>query len=291
MKYVGAHVSIGGGVDKAPLNARKIGAKAFALFTRNQLQWNAGPLAAEAASRFRERCGRFGYPPERLLAHASYLINLGSPDEEVRIRSKRALIEELGRCEVLGVPALVLHPGSHKGRMSEEECLLQIAREATAALAETRAVTAVIENTAGMGGGVGHRYEHLAFLVRHIEPIERVGVCLDTAHLFAAGWDLRSGEAYEAAMAEFDRVVGFGLLRGMHLNDSKVELGSRRDRHESLGRGKLGLSPFRFIMQDSRLEGIPLILETSEPKRWREEIRLLYGFAEPLLPRGSKATV
>jgi deoxyribonuclease-4 len=280
MKYVGAHVSAAGGVGNAPLNAAAIGARAFALFTRNQRQWAAKPLTEEQIAAFRANCREKGYKPAQILVHDSYLINLGHPEEEPLAKSRAAFLDELQRCEALGLSLLNFHPGSHLGLLSEEACLSRIAESIDIALAGTKGVTAVIENTAGQGSNLGFRFEQLARIIEQLSDRGRVGVCLDTAHTFAAGYDLRTPEAFTATLSEFDRIVGFGYLRGVHLNDSKTALGSRVDRHAPIGKGQLGLEPFRLIMNDRRFDGIPLILETPERERWSEEIRLLYDLIE-----------
>jgi len=279
-KFVGAHVSAAGGVFKAPLNATKIGARAFALFTRNQRQWRAKPLKEEEIRKFRENLKRAGISPEHVLPHDSYLINLGSPEPEKRKKSLEAFIDEIERCYQLGLKYLNFHPGSSLGKVSDEECLKIVAESVNEALSRTEKVILVIENTAGQGNNVGYRFEHLATIIELVEDKSRIGVCLDTCHLFAAGYDIRTKEAYEKTMKEFDEIVGFNYLRGMHLNDAKSELGSRIDRHHSIGKGNIGLEAFRFIMNDERLNGIPLILETIDPSIWKDEIELLYSLVE-----------
>jgi deoxyribonuclease-4 len=278
MKHVGAHVSAAGGVDQAPRNAASIDARAFALFTRNQRQWQAKPLSPEEIAAFRTNCREAGYGPARILAHDSYLINLGHPEAEALAKSRAAFLAEMNRCAALGIALLNFHPGSHLRVSSEEACLARIAGSIDIALAETEGVTAVIENTAGQGSNLGFRFEQIARIIELVGDRSRVGVCLDTAHAFAAGYDLRTPESFAASMAAFDRIIGFRYLRGVHLNDSKAGFGSRVDRHASLGNGKLGLETFRLIMNDDRFNDIPLILETPESERWAEEIRLLYGF-------------
>ncbi len=280
MKRVGAHVSAAGGVENAPLNAQAIGARAFALFTKNQRQWKAKPLSRESISAFRENLEKVGIAPRHVLPHDSYLINLGHPEKAGLEKSRAAFLDEMQRCEQLGLELLNFHPGSHLRKIREEACLGRVAESINLALEQTRGVTAVIENTAGQGSNVGYRFEHLATIIEQVEDKSRVGVCLDTCHTFTAGYDLRTAEACEATFAEFDAVVGFGYLRGMHLNDSKPDLGARVDRHESLGKGKLGWEPFRYIMNDPRFEEIPLILETVNPGLWPEEIRRLYALQE-----------
>ena len=279
-KYVGAHVSAGGGVHNAPKNAEAIGAKAFALFTKNQRQWKAKPLAKEHIEAFDEECEKAGIDKKHILPHDSYLINLGHPDYAQRQKSLDAFLDEVERCELLGLDKLNFHPGSHLRKISEEECLERIADAMNEALRQSDNVTLVIENTAGQGSNLGYKFEHLRYLIEKSIDKSRVGVCLDTAHMFAAGYDIRTREAYEETMRPFDAIVGFAFLRGMHINDSKAKFASRVDRHHSLGKGEIGLDAFRFIMNDPRLDDIPLILETIDDTIWDKEIALLYSFTE-----------
>ncbi len=280
MKYFGAHVSAAGGVDNAPANAHAIGATAFALFTKNQRQWVAKPLTTGEIDAFRKACDTYGYRPEQILPHDSYLINLGHPEEEALEKSRAAFLDEMQRCELLGLDRLNFHPGSHLQKITEEESLDRIAESINIALDKTRGVTAVIENTAGQGSNLGFRFEHLRYLIDRVEDKSRVGVCIDTCHAFAAGYDLRTAEACDATFAELDRVVGFNYLKGMHLNDAMKILGSRVDRHTPLGEGMIGMECFRYIARDKRFDGIPLILETPDEARWGEEIARLKAFAE-----------
>ncbi len=280
MKYVGAHVSISGGVDKAPVNAVKIGAKAFAMFTKNQRRWSAPPLDDKTIDAFRKNCTDNGFAIEHILPHDGYLINLGHPEAEGLEKSRSAFIDEMTRCEQLGLRFLNFHPGSHLKKISEAACLARIAESVNLALDRTRGVTAVIENTAGQGTNVGYMFEHLAEIIDKVEDKTRVGVCLDTCHTFASGYDLRTREAYERTLAAFDSVVGFEYLRALHLNDSMKEQGSKVDRHQNLGKGMIGLDLFRFIMNDPRFDDIPLILETKDTSLWEQEIKMLYGLVE-----------
>jgi deoxyribonuclease-4 len=277
MKYVGAHVSASGGVENAPLNAAEIGARAFALFTKNQRQWVAKPLTEESIAGFRENLQQVGIAPEQVLPHDSYLINLGHPEKEALQKSRNAFLDEMQRCRQLGLTLLNFHPGAHLGKCTEEESLAIVADSINWTLGQTEGVTAVIENTAGQGTNLGYSFEHLAAIIDQVDDKSRVGVCLDTCHTFTAGYDLRTAEACENTFAEFERIVGFNYLCGMHLNDSKPDLGSRVDRHDSLGKGKLGLEVFRYIMNDARFDEIPMVLETIDDTLWPEEIALLYG--------------
>ncbi|EPL9281587.1 deoxyribonuclease IV [Klebsiella pneumoniae] len=275
MKYVGAHVSASGGLTNAAIRAAEIEATAFALFTKNQRQWRAAPLSDETIAEFKAACEKYHFGPGQILPHDSYLINLGHPVEEALEKSRDAFIDEMTRCQQLGLTLLNFHPGSHLQQIPEEECLARIAESINIALAKTEGVTAVIENTAGQGSNLGFKFEHLAAIIDGVEDKSRVGVCIDTCHAFAAGYDLRSAEACEKTFAAFERIVGFQYLRGMHLNDAKSAFGSRVDRHHSLGEGNIGHDCFSWIMQDSRFDGIPLILETINPDIWAEEIAWL----------------
>lgn len=279
MKYVGAHVSIGGGVENAPLNASRIGAKAFAMFTKNQRQWKAKPLTAASIEAFKRNCDELGFSPDRILPHDGYLINLGHPEEEGLARSREAFCDEFQRCAELGLKTLNFHPGSHLNKISEEECLRRVSESVNIALGRTPDVMAVIENTAGQGSNVGYRFEHLARIISRVSDQSRVGVCLDTCHSHAAGYDIKTREGYVRTLEAFDDIVGLRYLKAWHLNDAKKGVGSRVDRHAPLGEGELGLKPFEFIMKDARFEALPLILETPEEQRWPGEIRLLYSFS------------
>jgi deoxyribonuclease-4 len=280
MKRVGAHVSTAGGVETAPMRAFEIKARAFALFTKNQKQWHAKPLTAAQIDSFRQNLQKHHFAPEHILPHDGYLINLGNPEPAGLEKSREAFIDEMNRCRQLGLKTLNFHPGSHKQMIAEEACLDLIVASINLALEAVEKVIAVVENTAGMGGHVGARFEHLAYIIERVVDKKRIGVCLDTCHAFAAGYELRTEQAYQAFMAEFDQTVGLRFLKGMHLNDSKGKLGSRLDRHASLGQGELGWEPFRLIMNDPRLEEIPLILETVDETLWPQEIQLLYGFVK-----------
>jgi len=276
MKFVGAHVSSSGGVYNAPKNAVKIGAKAFALFVKNQRRWDAKPLDSKTIDKFKLELEKSGILPKHILPHDSYLINLGHPDIEQRQKSLNAFLDEVQRCELLGLDRLNFHPGSHLKQMSEEECLDIIAQNCNRVLDQTKGVSLVIENTAGQGSNLGYKFEHLAHIIDKVEDKSRIGVCLDTCHTFVAGYDLRDETSYEKTMAEFDKIVGVNYLMGMHLNDSKPPLGSKKDRHHSLGEGEIGWKAFELIMNDKRMDDIPLILETIDETIWDQEIAALY---------------
>ncbi len=279
MKYFGAHVSASGGLENAVRNAQAIGATAFALFTKNQRQWSAPPLSAAQIATFKAAMNDAGYTAAQVLPHDSYLINLGHPDSDGLDKSRAAFFEEMERCEQLGLDRLNFHPGSHLKRISEEESLNRIAESINMALQRTSNVTAVLENTAGQGSNLGYRFEQLAYIIERVEDKSRVGVCIDTCHAFAAGYDLRTTEACERTFAEFERIIGFEYLRGMHLNDAMRPLESRVDRHSSLGVGEIGTDCFRYIASDARFDNIPLILETPNEALWSEEVARLKTFA------------
>ncbi|CAA6810527.1 MAG: Endonuclease IV (EC [uncultured Sulfurovum sp.] len=295
MKFVGAHVSASGGVDNAPLNAMKIGAKAFALFTKNQRQWVAKPLEPKMIESFKANLKKSGVSPKHVLPHDSYLINLGHPEIEKLEKSREAFIDELERCELLGLELLNFHPGSHLVKVAKKDpayddkimeaeltCLDVIAESLNIAIEATKGMTVklVIENTAGQGTNLGYKFEHLAHIISKVEDKSRVGICLDTCHTFTGGYDLRTREAYDATMDEFERLVGFEYLSAMHINDSKPKLGSRVDRHHSLGEGEIGWDTFRFIMNDARMNDIPLVLETIDESIWDREIEQMYEMIE-----------
>ncbi len=275
MKYVGAHVSVEGGVNNAPVNAHSIGAKSFALFTRNPSRWKSAPLKPQVVDRFKQNCEELGFTPNLILPHDSYLINLGHPDDEKLQISREAFLDEFRRCETLGLKLLNFHPGSHLNGLELDACLDRIAESINLTLEQTSGVTAVIENTAGQGTNVGAKFEHLAHIIEKVEDKTRIGVCIDTCHAFAAGYDFLSQDTYERVWNEFDRIVGFSYLRAMHLNDTKKGLGSHVDRHESIEKGLIGADFFKMLMKDDRFNGIPLILETPNMDLWPEEIKWL----------------
>lgn len=277
MKYVGAHISASGGVENAPLNAHAIGAKAFAFFTKNQRQWFAAAYTEQNIELFRSRCEEYGYFPNQILPHSSYLINLGNPGEDEIRKSRAAFNDEMKRCEQLGINRLNFHPGSHLNKISVDACLDRIAESINISLNETNGVTAVIENTAGQGTNLGHTFEQLAYIIDKVEDKTRVGVCLDTAHTLAAGYEIRTREGFDETFRKFEEIVGFHFLKGMHINDSKKELATRVDRHDSLGKGVMNMDLFSFIMNDHRFNNMPLILETPDPSLWAEEIQVLYS--------------
>ena len=278
MKYVGAHVSAEGGVQNAPVNAFAIGAKAFALFTKNQRQWFANPLSQKSISEFRNNCEKSGFRPFQILPHDSYLINLGNADREALAKSRASFLDEVKRCELLGLDRLNFHPGSHLNLTGVEECLKTIAESINITLDKTSGVTAVIENTAGQGTNLGHTFEQIRFIIDHVEDKSRVGVCIDTCHAYTAGYNIKTREGFIDTFRSFDEVIGFGYLKGMHINDSKKDHATRVDGHEQLGKGFLGEDLFRLVMNDRRFDDMPLILETPDEGMYEEEIKLLYSF-------------
>ena len=280
MKYIGAHVSASGGVENAPLNAHEIEASAFALFTRNQRQWVAKALTKESIKLFRENCEKHGFKSQYILPHDSYLINLGHPEKEALQKSRDAFLDEMQRCEQLGLEKLNFHPGSHLNLTDEETCLKTIAESINIALAKTNGVAAVIENTAGQGSNMGYKFEQIRYIIDHVADKNSVLVCIDTCHAFTAGYDLRTRDGFENTFLEFEERIGFRYLKGMHLNDSKKDIGTRVDRHEILGEGFLGKDIFKWIMKDTRFDNIPLILETPDHSKWKEEIALLRSLVD-----------
>jgi deoxyribonuclease-4 len=277
MKYVGAHVSASGGVENAPVNAKAIGAKAFALFTKNQRQWFSNPLSKASIKAFRENCEKLDFKPFQILPHDSYLINLGHPEKEPLEKSRTSFLDEMQRCEQLGLDRLNFHPGSHLNIISEEECLSRIAESVNIVLDKTKGVTAVIENTAGQGTNMGHKFEQLRFIIDKVNDKSRVGICIDTCHAFTSGYNIKSKEGYDETFRTFDKIIGFKYLRGIHINDSKKELATRVDRHDNIGKGFLGEDVFRMLMNDGRLDNMPLILETPDESLWEAEIKNLYA--------------
>lgn len=280
MKYVGAHVSASGGVYNAPINATLIGAKAFALFTKNQRQWAAKPLETKDIDKWFLELEKSKIQTKHILPHDSYLINLGHPETDARAKSFDGFVHEIQRCEILKLDRLNFHPGSHLRKISEEECLNNIAESMNRAIDITKDVKLVIENTAGQGSNLGYKFEHLAYIIDKIEDKSRVGVCIDTCHMFTAGYDIRTRETYDKTWNEFDAIIGRKYLMGMHINDSKPDLGSKVDRHDSLGVGKIGWDAFKFIMNDEKMDDIPLVLETINEEIWAQEIQALYDLVE-----------
>jgi deoxyribonuclease IV len=278
MKYIGAHVSASGGVENAPINANLIGAKAFALFTKNQRQWFSNPLTKASIKAFRENCEKYNYKPFQILPHDSYLINLGHPEAEPLEKSRTSFLDEMQRCELLALDRLNFHPGSHLNSIGIDECLKRIAESINIVLDKTKGVTAVIENTAGQGTNLGHTFEQLKVIIDNVEDKSRVGVCIDTCHAYTAGYDVKSPKGFEETFNKFSEIIGFEYLKGMHLNDSKKDFGTRVDRHENIGTGFLGEETFSILMNDPRFDNLPLILETPEESLWETEIKKLYSF-------------
>lgn len=279
MKYIGAHVSISGGVWNAPINAKAIGATGFAMFTKNQRQWKAKDLTDADIQKFQDAMKEGGYTAQQVLPHDSYLINLCNPEDEKREKSLNAFIDELQRCAQLGLDRLNIHPGSHLKTISEEAGLDRIAESINMAFEVTEGVSCVLENTAGQGTNLGYKLEHLAHIIDKVEDKSRMGICIDTCHAFAAGYDLRTAETTAAFFDQLDNIVGVDRLMGFHINDAKSAYESRVDRHESIGIGNIGIEPFKYIMGDARFNNIPLVLETPNDAIWAEEISQLKEFA------------
>ena len=270
---LGAHMSVQGGIHRAFERGECVGCKTIQIFTRNPNRWAARPLAVDEISQYGEKESETGIFP--VIAHDSYLPNLGSPDDDLWKRSLQALYDEMIRCEQLGIPYLVMHPGAHMGS-GEEEGLTRIAT----ALSLLRAGVCdhpmvLLETTAGSGTVLGNSFEQLAQLVEQADGGERLGVCFDTCHAFAAGYELRTREAFDATFEVFDRIIGLDRLKAFHLNDSKKDLGSHVDRHEHIGKGLLGLEPFRMLLNDPRFQRHPMVLETPKGPDMREDIENL----------------
>ncbi|MDE6638408.1 MAG: deoxyribonuclease IV [Muribaculaceae bacterium] len=280
MKYIGAHVSTEGGVANAPLEAIAIGAKSFALFTGSSNRWTSKPISDQEVEAFKNNCNRGGFKPEQILPHDNFLINLGSPDPQKLHLSRKSFLEEMRRCEQLGLTMLNFHPGSHLNEIEEEKCLDLIADSINMTLEQTSGVTAVLESTAGQGSNLGHRFEHLAHIISKVDDKTRVGVCIDTCHTYSAGYDLADEDGYTRTWKEFDDIIGHDYLRALHLNDDLRKLGSRIDRHAEIGKGTLGLEFFKRLVNDPRFDNMPIILETPNPAIWPEEIKLLYHMIE-----------
>lgn len=278
MKHIGPHVSASGGVENAPLNAMAVGATAFALFTKNQRQWFSAPLTQKSIEAFKVNCEKAGIGADYILPHDSYLINLGQPDAEALEKSRNSFLDEMRRCEQLGLKMLNFHPGSHLNKIPMDECLRRIAESINIALDKTHGVTAVIENTAGQGSNVGFSFQHIANIIDRVEDKNRVGVCLDTCHTYSAGYDLKTDTGYASVFQEFDDTIGANYLKAIHLNDTKKPFASRVDRHDNIGKGLLGMEFFQRFMKDPRFDNMPLILETPDDSLWIEEIQLLKEF-------------
>ncbi|XP_035694836.1 probable endonuclease 4 [Branchiostoma floridae] len=281
-KFVGAHVSITGGIENAVENAVAINARAFGLFLRSQRQWACKPMEESAARLFREACEKHGFSPSQILPHGSYLLNCGAPNPETLRKSREALVDELKRCEQLGLTMYNFHPGSSCGEITVEECLTRIADSINLAHQQTSGVTTVIENMSCQGNTVGGKFAELRGIIDRVEDKSRVGVCIDTCHAFAAGYNLSTQAGFDQMMQEFEDTVGFSYLRAMHINDSKGDVGCHLDRHENIGKGKIGIEGFRRVMNDPRLNNIPMILETPMGLDDEDEIRILYSLCEDL---------
>jgi deoxyribonuclease-4 len=275
VSLLGAHVPVSGGLHRAAENGRAIEAEAIQIFTRNQMQWRSRPVSPEEAAAFREALAATDV--RVVLTHGSYLINLASPDPNILRMGRDAFVADMERCHALGIPYLVFHPGAHMGA-GEEAGLDAIAASLDHVLerAHGLSVMPLLEVTAGQGSTLGHRFEHVAGILDRVRAPERLGVCLDTCHLFAAGYDIQTEAGYAETLAAFARIVGLEKVRAVHLNDAKKGLGSRLDRHARIGQGTLGVEVFRRIVNEPRLEGRPMVVETPGPlAEWRKEVALL----------------
>lgn len=272
-------MSASGGVSNAPLNAKAIGADAFALFLKNQRQWSAKPYESAEIDKFKQNLETSNIGADHVLPHASYLINLGHPNPQNREKSRDALIDEINRAEILGLKLINFHPGSHLKEIGEEECLKLIAVSINEAIRATNNIKLVIENTAGQGSNLGYTFDQIAYIIALCEDKSRIGVCIDTCHLFASGYDFRDAENFAKTWNEFDAKIGYKYLSGMHLNDAKSGLKSKLDRHESIGKGQIGLDAFSLLMKNEKIDEIPMILETIDESIWADEIALLRGLA------------
>ncbi|CDJ56158.1 endonuclease V, putative [Eimeria maxima] len=284
-KFVGAHISAAGGVHNALISCFNVKGQAFALFLKCQRKWVSPPLALTAITGFKERCDQLELDKAmQVLPHGSYLINVANPDKTKQENAYKAFLDDLQRCETLGIKLYNIHPGSTVGDCSKEEGIRNIAAAVNRAHKDTKFVVVVLENMAGQKNVIGSKFEDLRDIIDLVEDKDRVGVCLDTCHLFAAGYDIRTAEKFEKVMEDFDSIVGYKFLKGMHLNDSKSELSSGLDRHELLGKGHLGLEPFRYIMRHPwRFKDMPLVLETPDPTEgsiWKKEIKQMYSFLD-----------
>ncbi|XP_069053132.1 probable endonuclease 4 [Lepisosteus oculatus] len=281
-KFIGAHVSIAGGIWKAVEECVSLGGRSFAMFLGSQRSWQRPPLDEKAAARFREACREHGVEPAFILPHGSYLMNCGSPKQDVCDKSRVLLVDELSRCAQLGLSMFNLHPGASLGDITTDQCIQRIAEAIDHAHRQVPAVMTVLENMSGQGSTVGGQFSELRGIIERVRDKSRVGVCLDTCHAFAAGYDISAAGGIKKVLDEFDSVVGLSYLRALHLNDSKGKLGCHLDRHEDIGRGQIGLAAFRELVNEPRLDGIPMILET--PGRtgfeYAEQIELLYSLCE-----------
>jgi len=276
--FIGAHLNIAKGFHVAVEQGNQVGARSLGVFTGSQRAWFKKKLTAEAAENFKAACKKYGYSPDYIIAHGSYLINLGTPEPVLLAKSRAAFIDEMQRCEQLGLKLYNFHPGSAVGGIETDKALEQVADAVNIAHSRTSNVTACIENTAGQGNNLGRTFEQIKKIIDKVKDQSRVGVCLDTCHLFVAGYDLRTREATEKVFKEFDEIVGINYLRGIHMNDSKREHNCRVDRHENIGKGVIGLEGFKYIVNDERFSNIPLVCETEEP--FDEQIKLLYSLID-----------
>ncbi|CAL4319650.1 deoxyribonuclease IV [Buchnera aphidicola] len=275
MKYIGAHVSAAGGLKMAVIRAHELGATAFSFFTKNQRRWKSLPLSELEILDFKTACTKYKFKKSKILPHSSYLINLCHPEKKLLKKSRKAFIDELYRCQQLGLLYLNFHPGSFLREINKDKSLQLVSDSINIALEKVKGVSAVIENTAGQGTNIGFCFEQLFKIIQKVDDKSRVGICIDTCHLFSSGYDLRTEKDCRNTFKLFKEIIGFKYLKGMHLNDSKSTFNSRLDRHHNLGKGNIGIIPFNWIIKQKEFENIPLILETTDSSLWKQEISLL----------------
>lgn len=281
MDLFGAHVSISGGIENAILSGNELQCNAIQIFSKQQLRWNAKPLLEKEIAPYRESIKKSAI--KSVIIHDSYLINLGSPDKENLIKSREAFLEEVIRAESLNAAGLVLHPGSHGNKITEDECMKVIAESIAITLDKTKGFTTklFIENTAGQGNTVGYTFEQLAKIIDLVSGKDRIGVCFDTCHAFASGYEIRNEKAYEEIFRRFNDLIGLDKIHVFHINDSKRDRGTRVDRHENIGIGLMGKEPFRYLVNDIRFKNIPMILETPGGDAWfRTNLNLLRSMVQ-----------
>ncbi|NIH16703.1 MAG: deoxyribonuclease IV [Buchnera aphidicola (Periphyllus lyropictus)] len=275
MKYIGPHVSISKGIVKSVKIAYQLNSTAIGFFLKNPLQWDISSISENVIRSFKNSCKKYKFTDDQIFPHSGFLINLGNYENSLLKKSRISLINEVKRCRELGIKFLNFHPGSHLNKISEKNCLKLISKSINFVLSKTKDVILVIENTAGQGTNMGYCFHHLYEIIKNIEDKTRIGVCLDTCHLFSSGYDIRNKENYKKTFDAFEEIVGFNYLKGLHLNDSKFGLGKKKDRHENLGFGYIGKNFFKWVIKDLRFKKKPLILETVNKRLWKKEISWL----------------
>lgn len=281
MKYVGAHMSIAKGFHDAVFKSIKMKANAMAFFVQSPRSWNSKPLNESLIIQFKKACQENNINPKKqILVHGSYMTNLSNPEKEKRAMSSSLILEEMKKCELLGIGLFNVHPGSTLGKISKKKAITFLAEEINKLIKKTNSIVFVIETMAGQGNTLGESFQELKNIIDLIEDKTRIGVCIDTCHIYSAGYNIKTKEAFDKVFSSFDKIIGFEYLRGMHLNDSKTPFNSKKDRHEHLGKGSIGLDVFKFIMEDPRFDNIPLIIETPDPNNYPNEIEKLLSFSE-----------